>query len=107
MAISMLEDIYSVKMKRQEVSNDGKLLEIDCETVPSIVRHAIVLAHIAARRTDDPKVGVGAVIASTDGYLRLGLCYNSLALDGTGIRDMPSTWTILKKAQTTHSKTRN
>lgn len=26
---------------------------------PDIVKHAIVLSHIAARRTDDPKVGVG------------------------------------------------
>jgi hypothetical protein len=26
---------------------------------PEIVKHAIVLSHIAARRTDDPKVGVG------------------------------------------------
>ncbi|KAI9179028.1 hypothetical protein H9P43_005690 [Blastocladiella emersonii ATCC 22665] len=29
-------------------------------------RHALVLAHIAARRTDDPKVGVGAVVVYPD-----------------------------------------
>ncbi|KAI8893510.1 cytidine deaminase-like protein [Globomyces pollinis-pini] len=34
---------------------------------PAVYQHAIVLAHIAAKRTDDPKVGVGAVLVHSDG----------------------------------------
>lgn len=30
-------------------------------------QHAIVLAHIASKRTDDPKIGVGAVLVYADG----------------------------------------
>ncbi|KAI8808319.1 hypothetical protein BJ742DRAFT_772312 [Cladochytrium replicatum] len=38
----------------------------------SLARHAMVLAHIAAKRTDDPKVGVGAVIIVNDRYVSVG-----------------------------------
>ena len=30
-------------------------------------QHAMVLAHIASKRTDDPKIGVGAVLVYADG----------------------------------------
>ncbi|KAL2911886.1 hypothetical protein HK105_208606 [Polyrhizophydium stewartii] len=33
----------------------------------ALVRHAMVLAHIAAKRTDDPKVGVGSVLVDPCG----------------------------------------
>ncbi len=32
----------------------------------------MVLAHIASRRTDDPKVGVGSVIIHADRYVSVG-----------------------------------
>ncbi|KAI9143602.1 cytidine deaminase-like protein [Paraphysoderma sedebokerense] len=35
-------------------------------------QHAMVLAHIASRRTDDPKIGVGAVIVNSGSYISLG-----------------------------------
>ncbi|KAL7749676.1 hypothetical protein RI367_004904 [Sorochytrium milnesiophthora] len=34
--------------------------------------HAMVLAHIASRRTDDPKVGVGAVLVQDRTYMTVG-----------------------------------
>ncbi|KAH6582619.1 hypothetical protein BASA60_001864 [Batrachochytrium salamandrivorans] len=38
-----------------------------------LVRHAMVLAHVAAKRTDDPKVGVGAVLIDPRGrYVSIG-----------------------------------
>ena len=30
-------------------------------------QHAMILAHIASKRTDDPKIGVGAVLVYADG----------------------------------------
>ncbi|KAI8904009.1 cytidine deaminase-like protein [Gorgonomyces haynaldii] len=38
-----------------------------------VMQHAVILAHIAAKRTDDPKVGVGAVLVDEKGdYLSVG-----------------------------------
>lgn len=36
-------------------------------TAFALWQHAVVLAHIAAKRTDDPKIGVGAVLVYSDG----------------------------------------
>jgi deoxycytidylate deaminase len=64
-ALSMLKDRYTQIPKRKQGDEDlGD---------PRIFQHAIVLAHIAAKRTDDPKVGVGAVIILQDGtYASVG-----------------------------------
>ncbi|KAI9345190.1 cytidine deaminase-like protein [Obelidium mucronatum] len=41
--------------------------------LPSWARHAMVLAHIAAKRTDDPKLGVGSVLVDEEGrYFSVG-----------------------------------
>ncbi|KAJ3074228.1 Cytidine and dCMP deaminase domain-containing protein 1 [Podochytrium sp. JEL0797] len=41
--------------------------------VPVWARHAMVLAHIAAKRTDDPKLGVGSVLVDREGrYFSVG-----------------------------------
>ena len=49
---------------------DSKRKELT-DSLPSnlvlLWQHAIVLAHIASKRTDDPKIGVGAVLVYADG----------------------------------------
>jgi deoxycytidylate deaminase len=78
LAISLLEKMYSVPVRRQTFKSDGihedSLEEGDQEEMPEFVKHAIVMSHIAARRTDDAKVGVGAVIADPSGtrYISVG-----------------------------------
>lgn len=42
--------------------NNGQGLVQPTKEKEDLWKHAIVLAHIAAKRTDDPKIGVGAVL---------------------------------------------
>ncbi|KAI9329804.1 cytidine deaminase-like protein [Zopfochytrium polystomum] len=42
------------------------------EEIPKWARHGMVLAHIAARRTDDPKLGVGSVLVDQGRYISIG-----------------------------------
>jgi deoxycytidylate deaminase len=64
-ALSLLKERYRhVPIKKQ---GDEELGD------PRVYQHAIVLAHIAAKRTDDPKVGVGSVLILENGtYLSVG-----------------------------------
>ncbi|KAJ1558573.1 Cytidine and dCMP deaminase domain-containing protein 1 [Nowakowskiella sp. JEL0078] len=59
---------YNVPLLSLKSSPDHSTSDL-CEEV---YRHAIILAHIASKRTDDPKVGVGAVLVSGDRYLSVG-----------------------------------
>ncbi|KAJ3078263.1 Cytidine and dCMP deaminase domain-containing protein 1 [Rhizoclosmatium hyalinum] len=56
---------------------DKTIVDLGVEDVraglPSWARHAMVLAHIAAKRTDDPKLGVGSVFVDEEGrYFSVG-----------------------------------
>jgi deoxycytidylate deaminase len=64
-AISLLKEKYQHIPRRKQGQDElGD---------PQIFQHAIVLSHIAAKRTDDPKVGVGAVLVLRDGtYASVG-----------------------------------
>ncbi|KAJ3099205.1 Cytidine and dCMP deaminase domain-containing protein 1 [Phlyctochytrium planicorne] len=53
----------------------GRRKSSDLEIVPELpiwARHAMVLANIAARRTDDPKLGVGSVLIEDGRYVSVG-----------------------------------
>ncbi|KAJ3091635.1 Cytidine and dCMP deaminase domain-containing protein 1 [Quaeritorhiza haematococci] len=66
-AIYLLVQRYNVPVRSQTLIQDVGIVESqEGEWPPSLIAHAMVLAHIAARRTDDPKVGVGAVIVDLD-----------------------------------------
>ena len=68
LALYILESRYTGQMRRLR---NG--VEIDQEFVNPVFRHAMVMAHIAAKRTDDPKVGVGAVLLDeTSRYISVG-----------------------------------
>lgn len=73
-AISLLHKRYAdARLNRPNLSQKlpqqtTKLLDNTTdERRNRVLQHAMVLAHIAARRTDDPKVGVGAVLVSPAG----------------------------------------
>lgn len=69
-AIDQLIQIYRVGVRSQTVDQEiVEGVQVEC---PLIIQHAIVLAHIAAKRTDDPKVGVGAVIIEDGKYISVG-----------------------------------
>lgn len=73
LAINYLHQQYSKRIHQQWLDSDEKVREDKGgELAPARVRHGIVLAHIAAKRTDDPKVGVGAVIMEGDRYVSVG-----------------------------------
>lgn len=58
-ALKILEDSY--KTDAVNIISDQSLENVE------LYRHAMVLAHIASKRTDDAKVGVGAVLVQSDG----------------------------------------
>lgn len=63
--ISQLYDRYNCVP--EPLSDGQQPLEIQ------IAQHAIVLAHIVSKRTDDPKIGVGAVLVNPSGkYVSVG-----------------------------------
>ncbi|KAJ3382862.1 Cytidine and dCMP deaminase domain-containing protein 1 [Lobulomyces angularis] len=72
-AIAHLKRIYDVPVFKQIHHHQlvSSCLEGEMEECPEIISHAIVLAHIAARRTDDPKVGVGAIIIENNRYVSI------------------------------------
>jgi tRNA(Arg) A34 adenosine deaminase TadA len=57
--LKILEDSY--KTDAVNIISDKSLENVE------LYRHAMVLAHIASKRTDDAKVGVGAVLVQSDG----------------------------------------
>jgi len=78
-AISRLQKKYDVSVRSQTINEAAfSPLDLFIEGSPKLspphIRHAIILAHIAARRTDDPKVGVGAIIMKRDAsrYISVG-----------------------------------
>ncbi|KAJ3333666.1 Cytidine and dCMP deaminase domain-containing protein 1 [Blyttiomyces sp. JEL0837] len=73
-AISLLDNRYRVNARLWGRSYEGtKDKESQKEDVlPGWARHAMVLAHIAARRTDDPKLGVGCVLVDDGRYFSVG-----------------------------------
>lgn len=76
----MLESMYDVPVrlvKKNRVFETGILEQREQSEAPAVVRHGIVLAKIAARRTDDPKVGVGSVLVRADksGYLSIFISF--------------------------------
>ena len=71
-AISQIFKMYNTRIVKQ-VSRKNEIIEIDQQNTPQIIVHAIVMAHIAARRTDDIKIGVGAIILSPfNEYISIG-----------------------------------
>ena len=78
-ALNLLEKRYQVdtlkwKGSIYHMNSAQHIVEKHCEKLPFWARHAMVLAHIAARRTDDPKLGVGSVIveSETGKYISIG-----------------------------------
>ncbi|KAJ3125969.1 Cytidine and dCMP deaminase domain-containing protein 1 [Irineochytrium annulatum] len=74
-AIRLLEERYRVPV-RTWAGLDANPAQVEAAStstpaLPPWASHAIVLAHIAARRTDDPKLGVGSVIVEDDRYISL------------------------------------
>lgn len=68
LAMHILETRYKTHICRLKCGE-----EVGTEPSKDLHRHAIILAHIAARRTDDPKVGVGAVLINHEGqYMSVG-----------------------------------
>jgi hypothetical protein len=74
LALNMLKDHYSTVPKKINTDFDGELENVE------LFRHAMVLAHIASKRTDDAKVGVGAVLVQPDGS------YGSVGWNGFPIK---------------------
>ncbi|XJO71308.1 hypothetical protein BDV3_000846 [Batrachochytrium dendrobatidis] len=88
-AISLLQYRYATAMLTRHVLHDLMTEKSNANQKPSIkkkttwremdsytatlARHAMVLAHIASKRTDDPKVGVGAVLIDSEfNYISVG-----------------------------------
>lgn len=95
LALNLLKDHYTREPKNIKTSlNEKAVLEnVD------LFRHAMVLAHIASKRTDDAKVGVGAVLVQPDGS------YGSVGWNGFPIKagiyiNNQTYWIILKLEQT-------
>ena len=66
--LQAINDRYQVSCKKIEYGRDAGFVESQ-----EIWRHAMVLAHIASKRTDDPKVGVGAIVVSSSSkYVAVG-----------------------------------
>ncbi|TPX35514.1 hypothetical protein SmJEL517_g02036 [Synchytrium microbalum] len=66
--LQALQDRYQVPCRKVVGGVDAGVVDAS-----ELWKHAMVLAHIASKRTDDPKVGVGAVIISPSGkYVAVG-----------------------------------
>jgi hypothetical protein len=61
---------HAIHLLRARYDHPPKCINPSVSTdnsLPGLWQHAIIMAHIAAKRTDDPKIGVGAVLVYADG----------------------------------------
>ncbi|KAJ1561042.1 hypothetical protein HK405_005112, partial [Cladochytrium tenue] len=69
-ALSLLDLRYGGEVRCwTAAATTTTVAEPDEAEPPAWARHAMVLAHIAARRTDDPKLGVGSVLVDEGRYI--------------------------------------